>query len=54
MARKLYVRASSTSPWIVNFSKGGWAVYVNGVAVKMTPRNTKMWDAEKDEWIFVK
>ena len=54
MSRKLYVRASSTSPFVVNFDKGGWTVYKNGQAIKMLPSNTKMWDADKKEWVFVK
>ena len=52
--RKLYVRATSTSPWIVNFSKGGWCVYKQGQAIRMGPSNTKMWDATAKAWVSVK
>jgi len=52
--RKLYVRESSTSPWIINFSKGGWCVYQQGKAIIMSPKNTKMWDAKLKEWVGVK
>ncbi|MND89988.1 hypothetical protein D3C80_820640 [compost metagenome] len=52
--RLLYVRASSTSPWIVNFSKGGWCVYKQGVAIRMSPKNTLMWVADLKEWVNVK
>jgi len=54
MSRKLYVRATSTSPFVVNFAKGGWTVYKDLKAIKMLPSNTKMWDGEKKEWVFVK
>lgn len=52
--RKLYVRATSTSPWIVNFDKSGWCVYKNGLAIPMTPSNTRMWDGNLKKWIAVK
>lgn len=52
--RKLYVRATSTSPFIVNFSKGGWCVYRNGLAIRMTPQNTRMWDDTLKQWVAVK
>lgn len=52
--RKLYVRATSTSPWVVNFAKGGWGVYKNMNLVRMTPANTKMWDAKLKDWVWVK
>lgn len=52
--RKLYVRASSTSPWIVNFDKSGWCVYKAGQAILMTPNNTRMWDGNLKKWIAVK
>jgi hypothetical protein len=54
MARKLYVRATSTAPFIANFEKGGWTVYKDGKAIKMLPSNTRMWDGKKKEWINVK
>lgn len=54
ITRLLYVRASSTSPWVVNFAKGGWCVYRQGTAIRMTPQNTKMWIADLKEWVNVK
>lgn len=54
MVRRLYVRANSTAPFIVNFDKGGWTIYKDGTAIKMLPSNTKMWNADKKEWVNVK
>lgn len=52
--RKLYVRETSTSPWVVNLSKGGWGVYKNLNLIRMTPANTVMWDAKLKQWVGVK
>lgn len=52
--RKLYVRETSTSPWVVNFAKGGWGVYKQMQLIRMTPANTVMWDAKLKEWVGVK
>lgn len=54
MSRRLYVRQNSASPFVVNFTKGGWTLYKDGKVIKMLPSNTKMWDAEKKEWVNVK
>lgn len=54
MTRKLYVRETSTSPWVVNFSKGGWCVYRQTQGIIMTPANTKMWSAKLKQWVGVK
>lgn len=52
--RKLYVRETSTSPWVVNFAKGGWGVYKQMQLIRMTPANTVMWDAKLKDWVGVK
>lgn len=52
--RRLYIRETSSHPWLVNFSKGGWTIYKNGKPIKMLPTNTKMWDAGLKEWVYVK
>ena len=60
-SRKLYVRETSGSPWIANFSKGGWQIHkasqeTDGIAkgIIMTPQNTRLWDAKNKEWVYVK
>lgn len=54
MARKLFVRESSTSPFIGNFDRGGWWVYKNGQRYQMLPSNTRVWSEDQKKWLAVR
>lgn len=67
MARRLLVRQDAQSPWVDNFAKGGWHVYVgkpdpdskcpvgaNCEWVRMLPSNTKFRSADNKSWECVK
>lgn len=61
MTRRLLVRQDTQSPWIDNFSKGGWQIYISensevcqqGIACgwfRMLPSNTKVRSADNQRW----
>lgn len=56
MTIKLRVRETSNTPWIENFSKGGWKVRndANTGWILMTPDNTKVRSMDNTTWLEVK